>query len=585
MRVLAQPLVGPARVALHEIQDVRAALDNVGLPQNDGFQALVRRLQNVLEVVGAHLVPQLRVVVFRHARVFHVAQARQHGVVVIQLARDALHGALAALVHAGLELRVHFIQQPLLHRVGSQVVIHARLLHGEALLLHVAEKGRVVHAHARRDVGVANPPLVLAHVVQAAVGAVRVVHLNDRVLPVLHGALPQQHGLRLHARLPVVRHLEFALDFLLEKQDELFARHLLLLRRVLCDEVVLGAVKLAVKRDVDPVVVLQLVRIGQVLLCNDNVGALVGALLFRLALLELGGLLVQQRREIKVRDQIQIQPGNRARVEPGVVRHKHAVHQFGGGECPAQAQLRVGRVRALERGVAVNVVLFLGKAVRLKHAASSRFGVFLLRFAAHEQVVHQRNAQVRDPVVVGAHLVGLGLEQRVVALVVANALAQEAHHVGVLAVREVAVIHHEGFQIIHDFGQGQAAHEVLFNEIKQDAGAGHHDAQVLRVPVGVRDVAAEHVFLDVAQKVARVERNVLVHVVNGARADARGLAQQLPVVQVVLVQQRLVQHVDGVQVDARKRHGRLGQHDERLQRERVGGRHWHHVGRHAIRTD
>ena len=147
--------------------------------------------------------------------------------------------------------------------------------------------------------------------------------------------------------------------------------------------------------------------------------------------------------------------------------------------------------------------------------------------------------------------------------------------------RQVAVVHHEGLQIIHDFGQRQAAHEVLLDEVKQDAGAGHHNAQVLRVPVGIGDFAGEHVLLDVLQEVARVEGDVLVQVVNGARADARGLAQQLPVIQVVLVQQRLVQHADGVQIDPRIRHGGLWQHDERLQSERVGLRHGNHVGRHA----
>ena len=188
---------------------------------------------------------------------------------------------------------------------------------------------------------------------------------------------------------------------------------------------------------------------------------------------------------------------------------------------------------------------------------------------------------MHDAVVVRAHFVALGLDERVVAFVVADALAQEGHHVGVLVVGQVAVVHHEGLQIIHDFGQRQAANEVLLDEVKQDAGAGHHNAQVLRVPVGVRDFAGQHVLLDVLQKVARVEGDVLVQVVNGVRADARGLAQQLPVIQVVLVQQRLVQHVDGVQVDARIRHGRFGQHDERLQGQRVGGRHGDHIRRHA----
>ena len=582
MRAFAQSLVGPARVTLRKIQNVRAAFDQVGLPQNEGFQALVGGLQNVLEVVGAHLVPQLRVVVFRHARVLHVPQARQHGVVVFELAVNALHGAFAGVVHGGIEFRIHFIQEPFFHGVGGQPVVHARLLHGETLLLHVAEKGGVVHADPRRNVGVADPLLVLAHVIQVAVGAVRVVHLNDRVLPVLHGALPQQHGLRFHARLAVVRHLQLALDFFLQKQDELLARHGLLLRLVALDKVVTGAVKPAVKRDVHAGVVLQLVGVGQVLLGDDNVGALVGALLLRLALLELVGLLVEQHREIKRREQVQVQPGHCAHVEPGVVRHEHAVHQFGRGECPAQAQLRIGRIGALERGVAGNVVLLLGKAVRFKHAVAAEGSVFGVRLAADQQVVQQGNAQVHDAVVVGAHLVALGLEQRVVALVVADALAQEGHHVGVLSVRQVAMVHHEGFQVIHDFGKGEAAHEVFFDEVKQDAGARHHDAQVLGVAVGVRDFGIQHVLLDVAQKVAGIEGDVLVQVVNGARADARGLAQELPVIQVVMVQQRLVQDVDGVQVDARKRHGGLGQHDERLQRERVGGRHGHHVGRHAV---
>ena len=208
-----------------------------------------------------------------------------------------------------------------------------------------------------------------------------------------------------------------------------------------------------------------------------------------------------------------------------------------------------------------------------------------MRFAAHQQVVEQGQAQMQDAVVVGAHLVALGLEQRVVALVVADALAQEAHHVGVLAVRQVAVVHHEGLQVVHDFGEGEAAHEVLLDEVKQHAGAGHHDAQILRVPIGVRDFAAEHVLLDVAQKIARVERNVFVQVVNCARADARGLAQQLPVIQVVLVQPRLVHDVDGVQVDARIRDGGLRQHEERLQREGICGGHGHHFGRHALLAD
>ena len=326
VRVLTEALVGPARVPLHKIQDVRAALHYVGLPQNDRLQTLVRRLQNVLEIVGAHLVPQLRVVVFRHARVFHVPQARQHGVVVLEFAVNALHGALPAVVHAGFEFRIHFVQQPLFHGVGGQVEVHARLLHGEALLLHVAEEGGVVHADPRGNVGVADPLLALAHVIQVPVGAVRVVQFNDRVLPVLNRALPQQHGLRLHARLAVVRHLQLALYFFFEKEDELLARHGLLLRVVLLEEFVIGAVKFAVKRNFHAVVVLQLVRIGQVLLGNRDVGALVGALLHRLALLELGGLLVEQRGEIKRREQLQVELGNRAHVEPGIVGHEHAVH-------------------------------------------------------------------------------------------------------------------------------------------------------------------------------------------------------------------------------------------------------------------
>ena len=371
VRVLAQALVGAARVPLHEIQNVGAAFDQIGLPQNDGFQPLVRGLQNVLEVVGAHLVPQLRVVVLRHARVLHVAHARQHGVVVLELAVDALQGAVAAVLHAGIEFRVHFVQQPLLHGVGGQVEVHARLLHREALFLHVAEKRGVVHGNPGGNVGVANPLLVFAHVVQVAVGAVRVVHFNDRVLPVLHGALAQQHGFRLHARLPIVGHLQLALDFLLEKQDELLARHGLLLRLVALNKFVLGAVKLAVKRNARAVVVLQLVRVGQVLLGNDDVGALVVALFHRLALLVLVGLLVEQRGEIKGRQEVQVQLGHRAHVEPGVVGHEHAVHELGRGERPAQTEFRIGRIRALKRGVAANVVLLPRKAVRLKHAAAA----------------------------------------------------------------------------------------------------------------------------------------------------------------------------------------------------------------------
>ena len=205
-----------------------------------------------------------------------------------------------------------------------------------------------------------------------------------------------------------------------------------------------------------------------------------------------------------------------------------------------------------------------------------------MRFAAHQQVVHDRHSQIHDAVAVGAHLVALGFQKRVVALVIANAFAQEAHHVGVLAIRQVAVVHHEGLQVVHNFGEGEAAGQVFLDEVKEHAGARNHDAQVLRVSVGVRDFAVERVFFDVAQKIARIECNVLVQVINGARADARGLAQQLPVIQVVLVQLRLVQDVDGVQVDARIHHGGRGQHDERLQRERVGWRHGNHLRRHAL---
>ena len=192
---------------------------------------------------------------------------------------------------------------------------------------------------------------------------------------------------------------------------------------------------------------------------------------------------------------------------------------------------------------------------------------------------------MKDAVIVGAHLVALGLQQRVVALVLANAVAQEAHHVGVLAVGQVAVIHHEGFQVVHNFGERQTADEVFLDEVKQHAGARHNDSEVFGVSVGIRDFAVEHVLFNVAQKLARIERNVLVQVVDGARADAGGLAQQLPVIQVVLVQLRLVQDVDGVQVDARVRHGGFGQHDERLQRERVGRGHGHHVRRHSPLSD
>ena len=188
---------------------------------------------------------------------------------------------------------------------------------------------------------------------------------------------------------------------------------------------------------------------------------------------------------------------------------------------------------------------------------------------------------MQDAVIVGAHLVALRLQKRVVALVVANALAQEVHHVGVLAVGQVAVIHHEGFQVVHDFGQRQAAPEVLLDQVKQHAGARHHNAEILCVSVGIRYFAVEHVLLDIAQKIARIERDVLVQVINGARADARGFAQQLPVIQVVLVQPRLVHDADGVQVNARIRHGGFGQHDERLQSERVGRRHGNHVRCHA----
>ena len=496
-------------------------------------------MQNVLNVVGAHLMSQLRVVVFRHARVLHVPQARQHGVVVFELAANALHGAFATVIHAGLEFRIHFVQQPLFDRIGGQAEVHARLVHREALFLHVAEERGIVHGDPRGNVRVANPLLVLADVIQVEVGAVGVVHLNDRVLSVLDGALPQHHGLRFHAGLSVVRHLELALDLLLEEQHELLARHVLLLRFVLLDELIIGAVKLAVKRDVHAVVFLQLVRIGQVLLRKDDVGALVAALLLCLALLEPVGLLVEQRGEIKRREQLQIQTGDRAHVEPRIVGHEHAVHQLGRRQRPAQPELGIGCIRPLKRGVAADVVLLLGEAVRLKHAAAGWITPtpLIVRLSADEQVVQQGHAQMQHAVVVGAHLVALGFEQRVVALVVANALAQEAHHVGVLTVGQVAVIHHEGFQIIHDFGQREAANEVFFDEVKQHAGAGHHNAQVLCVPVGIRDFIAEHVLLDVFQKIARIECDVLVQFVNGARADARGLAQQLPVIQVVLVQQ------------------------------------------------
>ena len=512
-------------------------------------------------------------------------QTRQHGVVVIELAVNALHGAFSVVLHAGIEFRIHFGEQAFFHRIGGQVVIHARLFHGEALFLHVAKKGGVVHADPGGNVGVANPLLVFADVIQAAIGAVGVVQFNDGVVSVLDGALAQQHGLRLHARLPIVGHFQLALDFLLQEQDELLGRHDLLLRLVLFDELVIGAVKFAVKRNIDAVVVFQLVGIAQVLLCKHDVGALVLPLLFCLALLEAVGLLVQQRAEIKRREQLQVQLGDCAHVEARVVGHEHAVQQFGRAQCPTQPHFRIGRLGALKRGVAANVVLLLGEAVRFAHAVAAGGSVFVVRLAAHQQVVYHRHSQINDAVVVGAHFVGLGFQQRVVALVIANALAQEAHHVGVLVVRQVAVVHHEGLQVVHDFGEGEAAGQVFLDEVKQHAGARNHDAQVLRISVGIRDFAVERVFFDVAQKIARIECNVFVQVVNGVRADARGLAQQLPVVQVVLVQLRLVQYVDGVQVDARIHHGGRGQHDERLQRERVGWRHGNHLGRHARSGD
>ena len=332
MRVFVQSLVGAARVSFREIQDVSTAFGQIRLPQNDGFQTLVWRLHNVLQLVGADLVPQLRVVVLRHARILHVPHARQHRVVVIEFAVNALHGAFAAVFHIGLEFRVHFCEQPLFDGIGCQVVVHARLIHREALFLHVAEEGGVVHGDPGGNVGVADPRFAFAHVIQVTIRAVGVVQLNDGVMPVLHRALPQQHGLGFHAGLAVVRHLELALDFLLEKQDELLAWHVLLLGLVLLQELVVGAIKFAVKRDVHAGVVLQIVGVGQVLLCNHDVGALVFALLLRLALLELAGLLVQQRAEIKGRQQFQIQPGNRTHVEPGIVGHEHAMQQLGGGQ-------------------------------------------------------------------------------------------------------------------------------------------------------------------------------------------------------------------------------------------------------------
>ena len=241
----------------------------------------------------------------------------------------------------------------------------------------------------------------------------------------------------------------------------------------------------------------------------------------------------------------------------------------------------------MKRGVAANVVLLFGKPVGLQHAvrteaaAGGRFVSGGVRLSADQQIVQERSAQMNYAVVVGAHLVALRLQKRVVALVVANALAQEVNHLGVLAISDVAMIHHEGLQIVHYFRQRQAALKVFLDDVKQNAGARNHNAEILRVSVSVRDFAVEHVLLDVAQKIARIERDVLVQVVNGARADARGFAQQLPVIQVVLVQPRLVHDVDGVQIDARIRHGGLRQHDERLQSERVGRRHGNHVRRHA----
>ena len=215
VRIFVQSLVGAARVSFREIQYVSTAFGQIRLPQNNRFQTLVWRLHNVLQLVGADLVPQLRVVVLRHARILHVPHARQNRVVVIEFSVNALHGAFAAVFHVGLEFRVHFCEQPLFDGIGRQVVVHARLVHREALFLHVAEEGGVVHGDPGGNVGVADPRFAFAHVIQVTIRAVGVVQLNDGVMPVLHRALPQQHGLGFHAGLAVVRHLELALDFLL----------------------------------------------------------------------------------------------------------------------------------------------------------------------------------------------------------------------------------------------------------------------------------------------------------------------------------------------------------------------------------
>ena len=171
----------------------------------------------------------------------------------------------------------------------------------------------------------------------------------------------------------------------------------------------------------------------------------------------------------------------------------------------------------MKRGVAANVVLLFGKSVGLQHAVRTEAAagcrlLFLggVRLSAHQQIVQERSAQMNDAVVVGAHLVAPGLEERVIALVVTNALAQEVNHVGVLAISDVAMIHHEGLQIVHYFRQRQSALEVFLDDVKQNAGARHHNAEILRVSVSVRDFAVEHVLLDVAQKLARIERDVLV---------------------------------------------------------------------------